>query len=101
MLLEFGLTPVQGLGVALPDFDRAIQFIGDFQNFQLNILVQPLRAQKFVDLRLSIGRLLASDKCIEPAQQKKYFAFPLDLRQGFERRFQIRQGQLGLVPVIK
>src|SRR2546430_7947482 len=47
-----------------------------------------LRAQKCVNLCLSFGGLLTSDKRVEPAQEKKDFAFPLDLRQGFERRFQ-------------
>ena len=89
------------LRVTLPDFHRAIKFIGDFQNFQLQILVERLRAQKCVNLCLSFGGLLTSDKRVEPAQEKKDFAFPLDLRQGFERRFQKGQRQLGLVPVIK
>src|SRR5215472_13873685 len=89
------------LRVTLPDFHRAIQFVGDFQNFQLEILVERLRAQKGVDRCLSFGGVLTSDKRVQPAQEKKDFAFPLDLRQGFERRFQKRQRQLGLVPVVK
>src|SRR5580693_4401439 len=79
----------------------AIEFVGDFDNFQLEIFVERGGAEKFAKLRLRGGRLLASDEGVEPCEDKKDFALALDLRKGLEGGFQVRESQFGLVPVVE
>src|SRR5690348_3426647 len=44
---------------------------------------------------------MAANKGIKPSQREEDLALALDLRKRFESRFQVRQRQLGLVPVVE
>src|SRR5579862_627214 len=79
------------------DSNRALQFVGHFQHFALEIGIELRVSKKGSNLLKSLRAVLAADEGVEPSQEEEDLAVALDLGQGIQRRPQVGQGERRLI----